>query len=508
MAVYYKLIVPFMTKYAPVTSLVLPRRAAGVAAGHWLCVAIRAAILDGQLLPGAPVPATRALAAQYRLSRGTVIGAYDQLRSEGYLAGKVGSGTYVNSVLPDDFLHVSRAATIPATTAIPVERVLTEFAHRVQLFRGYEARALRAFRANQPALDLFPTALWAQVAARRLRRATPESLLGCGPLGYRPLQEAVADYLHNSRGVRCNAEQVAIVSGVQEALDLVGRMVLAPGDTVCLEDPGYPGAARVFEAVGATIAPVPVDDEGITLTDPWWRTARLAYVTPAHQFPLGTTMSLPRRLELLEWARGSGGLIFEDDYDAEYRYASHPVPALQSLDRHGVVLYAGTFSKVLFPSLRLGYLVVPPDLRARFAAAKSVVSRHASLHEQAILCDFMTGGHFGRHVRRMRDVYAERLAVLLEASRERLGGLMDVSGIEAGLQTVGWLRGGVTGEAAASAAAARGVEITALSGFSRGLAHREGVQLGFAAVDAIELRRGVMELGRALEEVRSTLAPR
>ncbi len=496
-----------MTKLSAGSSLVLPPREAGVSSRRWLCAAIQSAILDGQLPPGASVPATRTLAAQYRISRGTVVSAYHQLRSEGYVTGTVGSGTYVNSVLPDGLLHVSRNATTSTPIAPPAARALTAFAHRVQLFRGYEARPLRAFRANQPALDLFPTTLWAQVAARRLRRATPESLLGCGPLGYRPLQEAVADYLRDSRGVRCDAEQVAIVSGVQEALDLAGRMVLTPGDTVCLEDPGYPGAARVFEALGATIAAVPVDDEGITLTDASWRTARLAYVTPAHQFPLGTSMSLPRRLELLEWARASGGLIFEDDYDAEYRYADRPVPALQGLDRHGVVLYAGTFSKVLFPSLRLGYLIVPPDLRARFAAAKSVVSRHASLQEQAILCDFIAGGHFGRHLRRMREVYAERLAVLLEASRERLGGLIDVPDIEAGLQTVGWLRGGITGEAATSAALARGVEITALSRFTRGLVRREGVQLGFAAVDPIELRRGVMELGRALEGLRPPTSP-
>lgn len=499
--------VPFMSKPTEHSPLALPPREAGESAVRWLCTGIRAAILDGRLPPGASIPATRTLAAEHRLARGTVVSAYDQLHSEGYITGTVGSGTYVNAVLPEDLLHASRVPAPTTTIPTPAARVLTGFAHRVQLFRGYEARALRAFRANQPALDLFPTTLWAQVAARRLRRATPESLLGCGPLGYRPLQEAVAEYLRTSRGVRCNAEQVAIVSGVQEALDLAGRMVLTPGDTVCLEDPGYPGAARVFEALGATIAAVPVDNEGITLTDASWKSARLAYVTPAHQFPLGMSMSLPRRLELLEWARATGGLIFEDDYDAEYRYAGHPVPALQGLDRHDVVLYAGTFSKVLFPSLRLGYLIVPPDLRARFAAAKSVVSRHASLQEQAILCDFITGGHFGRHVRRMREVYAERLAVLLEASRDRLSELMEVSDIEAGLQTVGWLRGGISGEAAASAAATRGVEITALSRFTHGPVRREGVQLGFAAVDPIELRRGVMELGNALEGLRTQSSP-
>jgi GntR family transcriptional regulator/MocR family aminotransferase len=229
---------------------------------------------------------------------------------------------------------------------------------------------------------------------------------------------------------------------------------------------------------------------------------RLAYVTPAHQFPLGIGMSLPRRLSLLEWARSAGALVFEDDYDAEYRYAGRPAPALQGLDRHGVVCFSGTFSKVLFPSLRLGYLVVPPDLVDRLAAAKSVVSRHVSVLDQAVLRDFIADGHFGRHVRRMREVYASRLGVLLSETRARLGGLLEVSEVEAGLQTVGWLRGGVTGTEAERAAADRGVEVASLSRYARLPLRREGLQLGFAAVDEQELRRGVRELGAALEGLR------
>jgi len=223
-------------------------------------------------------------------------------------------------------------------------------------------------------------------------------------------------------------------------------------------------------------------------------------VTPAHQFPTGVAMSLPRRLALLEWARSSGALIFEDDYDSEYRYGGRPLPALQGLDRHGQVLFAGSFSKVLFPSLRLGYLVVPADLVDAVGATLSVTNRHAPLLEQAVLADFIAGGHFSRHVRRMRQVYAERLAVLLEHAAERLAGLLEISGVEAGLQTVGWLRGGIDGEAAARAAARRRVEVTPLSRYSRGAAPREGLQLGFAAVDPPEIRRGVDDLAAALAE--------
>jgi GntR family transcriptional regulator/MocR family aminotransferase len=367
---------------------------------------------------------------------------------------------------------------------------------------GFERRAARAFRTNQPALDLFPTMLWAQVASRRVRRAPMRLLLDCEPAGYPPLRAAVADYLRTSRGVRCGAEQVVIVSGVQEALALVARLVLDPGDRVCMEDPGYIGAAHAFQAVGAQIVAMPVDDGGMRLRETRLRGVRLAYVTPAHQFPLGVSMSLPRRLALLDWARRSGALILEDDYDSEYRYAGRPLPALQGLDDHGVVLFAGSFSKVLFPSLRLGYLVVPPDLVDHVAAAKSVSGRHAPLLDQAVLADFIADGHFGRHVRRMREIYAERLSVLLECARRQLAGLLEISGVEAGLQTAGWLADGIDAERAAGAAAARDVEITPIGRYARTPLAREGVQLGFAAVDAREIRRGVRELGLALDEAR------
>jgi GntR family transcriptional regulator/MocR family aminotransferase len=487
-----------MPKRATALPLALTPRLAGAPAARWLFDALRAEILEGRLKPGARLPSSRDLAAQHGLSRGTVVTAFDQLRAEGYIVGSVGSGTRVNAVLPEDLLHAPRAAPTGREPLSPRTRRLSAFARRVTLFRGYEPRSLRAFRANQPALDLFPTTLWAQVAAHRLRRATPALLLGTEPLGYRPLQEAVADYLRTSRGVRCEPGQVAIVSGAQEALDLVARLAIDPGDRVGIEEPGYVGAARVFEALGAKVVPIPVDAEGIEVGARHWHGVRLAYVTPAHQFPLGTSMSLPRRLSLLEWARAAGALIFEDDYDAEYRYAGRPVPALQGLDRHGVVCFSGTFSKVLFPSLRLGYLVVPPDLVERVAAAKSVISRHASLLDQAVLCDFMVGGHFGRHVRRMREVYAERLDVLLAEGRAQLEGLVEISAIEAGLQTVGWLSGTHSGIEAERAAAARGVEVTSLSRYARASLPREGLQLGFAAVDEVEIRRGVQELAAAL----------
>lgn len=225
----------------------------------------------------------------------------------------------------------------------------------------------------------------------------------------------------------------------------------------------------------------------------------MVYITPAHQYPVGITMSLPRRLELLEWARKTRALIFEDDYDSEYRYAGRPVPSLQGLDRSRVVLFGGSFNKVLFPSLRLGYLVVPPDLVPYFDAANSVTKRHAPLIEQAIVCDFIREGHFGRHLRKMREVYAERLGLLLERAREELDGLLEVSGVEAGMQTVGWLRNGISGKAAAKAAEQRNVEVFPLGPIRRGKLRQEALHLGFAAVNAQEIRRGIQDLAAALE---------
>jgi GntR family transcriptional regulator/MocR family aminotransferase len=486
-------------KRAAVFELMLPQRGSGMSANRWLYEALRAEILEGRLRPGARVPATRDLARQYGLARGTIVNTFEQLKSEGYIEGSVGSGTYVNTVLPDELLQAPRKDSPGATAPPKPRRRLSDYAGRVSLFPNLEARPSRAFRANMPALDLFPTSLWAQVASRRLRRVSTNLLLGCGPTGYPPLRDAVATYLNASRGVKCLPEQVVIVSGVQEALDLIARLFLNPGDRVCMENPRYPGAAIAFRAAGAKVSAIGVDGEGMRVEESSMRGARLVYVTPGHQFPLGVTMSLARRLQLLEWAGKSGALILEDDYDSEYRYAGRPVPALQGFDRRGIVLFTGSFSKVLFPSLRLGYLVVPPDLLDYFSATLSVTNRHAPLLEQAVLCDFIEEGHFGRHLRRMRQAYAERLSVLLEGARQSLAGLLEISGVEAGLQTAGWLHGELDGESVAAAAARRGVEVIPLSRYSQGAVARAGLQLGFAAVDSKEIGRGVRELAIALE---------
>ncbi len=448
-----------MPKQRTQTGLVLAPRPEGAPAGRWLYDALREAILDGRLRTGGRLPATRALATQYGLARGTIV----------------------------------------ETTPAPARR-LSSFARQAEPLRRLNTGPARAFRSNEPALELFPTTLWAQVAGRRLRRASTALLSGCGPLGYRPLQEQVAEYLTTSRGVHCTPEQVAIVAGGQAGLDLLARLFVEPGDDVAIEEPGYPGARRLLTAYGARVVGVPVDGEGIMVEELRETRARLVYVTPAHHFPLGVSMSLGRRLALLDWARSTGSVILEDDYDSEYRFAGRPLPALQGLDPGGCVVLSGTFSKVLFPALRLGYVVVPPDLVETVSAILSIVPRHAQVLDQAVLTDFMEAGHFGRHVRRMREVYADRLRTLLDAANDRLAGLLDVSGVEAGLQTVGWLPDGVDAESVAQAAARHSVQVNPLSWFAEQRLERDGLQLGFAAVDEREILRGVDVLRSVITE--------
>jgi len=488
--------------------LTLAPPAAGMPAHRWLYSAIRAQILDGALRPGSHLPSTRELATLYDLSRGTIVSAFEKLISEGYLEAFTGSGTRVSKTLPEDWLNVRRSGVVNQNKRVLPKRHLSAYAKRITLFPGYDNRVTRAFRSNVPNLDAFPMELWTQITARVLRRASTQHLLGCPPMGYEPLQSAVADYLASSRGVKCQPQQIVIVSGVQEALDLTARLFVDRGDRVCMESPSYIGASQVFEALGAKALHAGMDSEGMKLPGHAARNVRLAYVTPGHQFPLGTTMSLARRLALLDWARSAGAIIFEDDYDGEFRYSGRPIPALQGLDRASCVLYAGSFSKVLFPSLRLAYLVVPEGLVDRFASAKSLTTRHAPVLDQAVLSEFIKEGHFGRHIRRMRELYAERLATLLQTAAQELRGLLEISPIEAGLQTVGWLQKGISESAAAKAAQSRSVDVTPLSTYCRRPMSRPGFQLGFAAVDPREIRHGVRDLAAALEPLATNRRPK
>jgi GntR family transcriptional regulator / MocR family aminotransferase len=489
-----------MAKAARALDLALDDPGPGATIWRWLYEEIRAAILSGRLKRGSRLPATRELARQYGVSRGTVVMAFEQLHSEGYLEGKTGDGTYINGRLPEDFLTARQIATIDARTARS-KPVLSRLARRLPQAPADSVEPPRAFRP-EPALDEFPVAVWAQVAARCMRRATRRLLADSDCRGYRPLREAVADYLGEARGVKCTADHVIIVSGIQHGLDLTIRLLLDPDDPVCVEDPCHPIVASMFKTLPANIVPIPVDSEGFdpSLAKRQCRRPRLIYVTPAHQFPLGPLLPVSRRLSLLEWSYHIGAWIFEDDYDSEYRYAGRPVPALQGFDQFGSVIYSGSFSKVLLPSLRLGYLVVPSVLIDKFAAARFLTDRHSSVLDQAAMCEFLAAGHFGRHVRRMRELYATRLTTLRKAMHSKLAGIIDIPKSEAGIQIAAWLQQGLQADAVSTAAAARKVEAIPIGRFVLRTPRPEGFLLGFAPYNPRQIREGVDVLAAVIEE--------
>jgi GntR family transcriptional regulator/MocR family aminotransferase len=455
---------------------------------HWLYEELRRAILERRLPPGTRLPATRDFAHQYNVSRGTAVTAFEQLQAEGYLVGKVGAGTWVNERLPEHLLDTTMAQARAKRLPGPVSQWAI-------------SRPARPFRAYEPALSEFPIEIWARVAGRRLRRATATILAGDDLRGYGPLREAVAAYLGSSRGVNCSLDQIVIMSGVQQGLDLLARFLVKPGEAVWMEDPGYFGATAAFRNAGARIIPVPVDEHGLMVAKgkQICNHAKAAYLTPAHQFPLGMTMPLVRRLEVLAWARETGAFLIEYDYDSEYRFEGPPVPALQGLDQSGSVILLGTFNKVLFPSVRLGYMVLPPPLVDSLLAFRLGTDIHPSGLDQAILCDFIVEGHFGRHIRRMRELYAKRLGALQHGARKYLAGILDVPPVQAGLNTVGFLRNGISSRHAEAAALAHGIEAIALSRFALKRTDVQGLLLGFAAFDERKIHRGIVNLAAALE---------
>ncbi|GJG89531.1 GntR family transcriptional regulator [Gemmatimonadetes bacterium T265] len=467
--------------------------------------AVRDLIVVGRLRPNDRVPSTRALAADLGVSRNTVLLAMTQLTSEGYLRGRPGAGTRVAPQLPDALLRVDARreplGTRPTAGSRPV--IARRGARTALLSDGMPRLGLapRPFRHGTPALDRFPVDLWARLAARRYQRVPLEFLDHGEAFGHRPLREAVAVYVGAARGVRCEPGQVLITSGAQQALALAVQVLLDPGDTAWMEDPGYLGMRGVLTIAGARIAPVPVDAEGLDVAAGMRIApdARLVYTTPSHQFPLGATMSHVRRRALLQWARGANAWIVEDDYESEYRFAGHPLPALHGLDPDGRVLYVGTFSKTVFPSLRIGYLIVPHDLTDAFARARAFAAGSASPLEQAVLADFIIEGHFARHVRRMRTLYAARQAALVALAERELRGRITLRPAAAGLHLLGWLPPGRSDAAVSSALAARGVEAPPLSMYHVGPRAADGaLLLGYASLDDVALRQGVDVLREVL----------
>jgi len=469
--------------------------------------ALRGAILSGRLLPGTRLPSTRALAGDLHVSRNTILLAYDQLYSEGYVEGRQGSGTYVATDLPEDLqspepMRPKRAAKSAAA------RKLSEYGERIAGM-NWVARTGASpdrpelkydFRYGLPDVESFPKEVWRRIVARRARGANPVSCGYSAPEGVPELRTAIAGYLERSRGVVCRPDQVLIVTGSQQALDLTARVMLNPGDTLLMEEPHYVGARMVFLAGGARIVTAPVDSDGI-VTDAVTRHAnvRLVYTTPSHQFPTGAILSLPRRLALLAWAVQECAYIVEDDYDSEFRYDTRPVPAMQGLDTGDRVIYLGTFSKVLFPGLRVGYMVVPDTLLEAFRRAKWLTDRGTPTLEQEALADFIAEGYFERYLRRARSRNAERRAALLDALAEHFGERVEVVGENAGIHVLVWLRGvpmsRVPSLIERAAKAGVGVYGTATTYLE---APREAALLmGYAALSERQIRAGIRGLAIA-----------
>ena len=481
---------------AAVSPILPVDRSSGIPLHKQIYDGFRSAILRGDLRAGQSVVSSRTFARDLHVSRFPVLNAYAQLQAEGYFESRVGAGTFISASLPEQLMSVPRQATVPAQTPSG-PRPISRRAIRVP---GYQPspslKGWGAFGIHQPAFDQFPYHIWAGLVARHSQSPQATALHHVDPQGALRFREEIASYLRTARGVKCDASHILVVSGSQQALDITTRVLLDPGNRVWLEEPGYQLQRSVLIAAGCRICPVPVDSEGLDVSAGIrsHRRARAAFVTPSHQYPLGSTMSASRRLQLLNWAQATGAWIVEDDYDSEYRYESQPVASLQGLDANSRVIYIGTFSKVLFPSLRIGYMVVPPDLVDRFVAVRFSMDIFPPYLYQEVLADFMRQGHFGRHIRRMRQLYAERRAVLVRSLRAEFGDTIEIHGAEAGMHLAITLPPGTNDRDIAARAAESRIWVWPLSPSYYGEKSRPGLVLGFGSTPADLIPRAVSRL--------------
>jgi len=460
----------------------------------------RNAILNGQLRPGQRVPSTRGLASELRISRIPVLNAFEQLHAEGYFQTLKGSGTVVAKSIPDESSR-PRTSRYDHAANVKGPRELSAFgAAQLAITPQIWLNHMGAFRVSLPALDHFPLNVWSRLVARHSRHAGLESMAYAHAMGYAPLRQAIAEYLGAVRAVRCDPAQIMVVTGSQQALQLSARVLFDPGARVWMEEPGYPGAHQALTTFGARLVPVPVDGEGLNVKEGIrrCRQARAVYITPSHQYPLGATLSAARRMRLLDWAAGSGSWVIEDDYDSEYRFGARPIGAVQGLDAGARVIYVGTFSKVLFPSLRIGYIVIPQDLVPAFTAARDASDIFSSTLYQLVLTDFIREGHFARHIRRMRILYMERKNALVAAIRKQIGSVLEVIVADAGMHLVGLLPPGVDDCAIARQAAKLGVSAMPLSSCCLRRPARGGLVLGYGATSEKQIQEGVRKLATCL----------
>jgi GntR family transcriptional regulator / MocR family aminotransferase len=466
----------------------------------------RLAILRNNLSAGQQVPSSRQLASELGISRIPVLTAYSQLLAEDYFETRTGSGTFVSQRLAHRRLEV-----VPPSNGNghhPPSRPVSRQAQAVpQLYDGPWLFGWGAFGVGQVALDHFPFATWSRLLAHHSQRVHARALHYSDSKGSPEFRTEIAKYLRTARALNCDPEQILIVSGTQHALEITTRVLTDPGDHVWMEEPGYWSIRRVLSINGCRLVPVPVDQEGLNVAEGIrvCRNARAAFVTPSHQFPLGATMSAARRIQLLEWAEETGSWIVEDDYDSEYRYEAMPIASLQGLDRNSRVIYVGTFSKTLFPSLRVGYLVVPHDLIPRFIAVRVASDLFPAHLYQAALADFMAQGQFARHIRRTRQLYRERRSALVDALRHDFGPSLDILGPEAGLHVVIKLPPGISDLELSARAAQAKLWLWPLSPTYIG-SPAQGVILGFGSTPTREIPNAVRKLRELISEASNRTA--
>lgn len=464
-----------------------------------LYVTLRDLILSGGIASGERLPATRTLAREMRLSRTIVVDAFERLAAEGLIEARVGAGTRVSTLPGMARSLASHGKSPPNNTARLSKATLqavSQFGERKRL-----PHEPRAFMTGLPAFDAFPLAQWARLSAKHLRGSRTQ-VMGYGePSGNAQLRFAIAAHLRTNRGITCGADQIFIVGGAQQAFHLIGSMLLDPGDKVWFENPGAIGARNCLVACGAALVPVPVDqsglrvDDGIALAPDF----RLAFVTPSHHQPLGTVMSLERRIALLQAVAKAGAWIIEDDYDGEFFFGGRPPPTLKSIDTTGLVIYVGTFSKSLFPALRLGFILAPAPLVSTLKTMMSTFLPGVPTSLQAIVAEFMDEGHFTTHIRRMRRLYTERHEVICNAAQRHLAGMLDVVPTTGGLHTIGHLHADLTEAAATAAADERLITVSPISRFALVPAAHHGLVLGFGTTRPPDIEAGVKVLAEALD---------
>ena len=450
---------------------------------------IRATILNGSFAPGSRLPSSRLLACDFKVSRHTVEWALSDLEAEGFIERKRGSGTYVATAIPLRELVPSGAL------ALPIESCAHEPSRRGNAISIYATQAepvvARAFHSSSPALDLFPKRIWSRLVRRALSRRDIDPWGYGASAGLKELRRAVAEHVAVTRGIRCVAEQIIVVTSIQQAIDLAARVLCDVGDDAWFEEPGYPIGRYLLRSAGLNVVPIPIDADGFDperalQTAPH---AKLAYVTPSHQYPTGALMPLDRRLALLEWARTRGGWILEDDYDGDFRYEGRSPAALQALDPGGRVIYIGTFTKMMFPALRLSYMVVPEELVSIFDTMKHLADGFTTLHTQVALAEFIDGGHLAAHLRHMLREYDTRRLALIEAIAP-LAGLLELGPASAGFHVTAYLKGDQDDRAVAQACARRGVDLHPLSPFYVNKP-RPGLLFGFACACPEQIARGM-----------------